>query len=164
MDLSFSQQWYYSSGSISLNKHIVSHSLIIEVSSSNTGWCVPMIGYNISGYLTVQTLGSNGIYATSFTSAILSLNQWTHVAMTYSTTNGIRLFVNGSLVNSNSHYLDYSASGNVSTITVGTCLQPMTCAVGQTKIVPFQFHGKIDEMKIFSRELSTSEVSQLAQA
>jgi hypothetical protein len=122
-----------------------------------------MIGFNTYGSLTIQTLGSNGIYATASIYTFLSLNQWIHVSMTYSTNNGIRLYVNGLLANSNSIFPDYSASRQISTITVGTCLQPMTCAVGQTQIVPSQFHGKIDEMKIYSRELSKSEVSQLAQ-
>jgi hypothetical protein len=120
-----------------------------------------MIGFNQNGSLTIQTLSSQGIYAVVSTFTALSLNSWTHVCMTYSLAYGIRLFVNGSLLNSNSTYTDYSASGEMCTITIGTGLQPNTCAVNQTKIAPFQFQGKIDELKIFSRELSTSEVYNL---
>ncbi len=84
--------------------------------------------------------------------------------MTYSTTNGIRMFVNGSLVSGNVTFNDYSASGMMNTITLGTCLQPNACAGNQTRIVLSEFRGKIDELKIFSRELSTSEVHQLMAA
>lgn len=85
--------------------------------------------------------------------------------MTYSLTDGIRLFINGLLVgnNNNDTLNSYVASGEMVTITVGTCLQPNTCAFNQTKIVLSQFRGKIDELKIFSRELSINEVFQLAQ-
>ncbi|CAF4165438.1 unnamed protein product, partial [Adineta steineri] len=52
----------------------------------------------------------------------------------------------------------------ISTITIGTCPSPDTCAVNTTTIVPSQFQGKIDELKIFARELSLSDIGQLAQA
>jgi hypothetical protein len=123
-----------------------------------------MIGFNSRGYLVVQTLSINGIYSAALTNGTLSLNQWTYISMTYSTTNGIRLFVNGSLVSENVTFNDYSASGDMSTITIGTCLQPNACASNQTRIMLSQFGGQIDELKIFSRELSTSEVYQLVVA
>ena len=120
-----------------------------------------MIGFNSGGSLVVQTLSRNGIYSAAFTNGTLSLNQWSYITMTYSTTNGIRLFVNGSLVSGNVTFNDYSASGMMSTITIGTCLQPNACAANETAIVSSQFQGEIDELKIFSRELSASEVYQL---
>jgi hypothetical protein len=121
-----------------------------------------MIGFNSTGYLTTQTLSSNGIFATSKTSGVLSLNTWTHVSMTYSTRNGIRLFVNGSLANSNNNtYHNYLASGEMCTIVIGTGLWPTACNINQTKIVPSQFRGMIDDLKIFSRELSQTEISQI---
>ncbi|CAF0949776.1 unnamed protein product [Adineta steineri] len=141
----------------------VNDGTILQVSSSN-GWCVPMIGFDISGRLTIQTMGSNGIYAASLTFDTLSLNQWTHVAMTYSTINGIQLFINGTFMVGNSTVTSYSASGQISTITIGTCLSPSTCAINTTTIIPSQFHGKIDELQIFARELSLSDIGQLAQA
>jgi hypothetical protein len=123
-----------------------------------------MIGFNSRGSIVAQTLSRNGIYSASLTNGTLSLNQWTFISMTYSTTNGIRLFVNGSLVSGNVTFNDYSASGNMSTITIGTCLQPNACASNQTRIVLSQFRGEIDELKIFSRELLASEVYQLMTA
>jgi hypothetical protein len=64
-------------------------------------------------------------------------------------------------VSENVTFNDYSASGMMSTITIGTCLLPNTCAANETAIVLSQFGGEIDELKIFSRELSTSEIYQL---
>jgi hypothetical protein len=56
----------------------------------------------------------------------------------------------------------YSASGERNRITIGTCIYPERCAAGITKIIPSQFLGKIDEMKVYSRELSTGELNTLA--
>ena len=82
--------------------------------------------------------------------------------MTYSTLNGIQLFVNGSFANENNKHRTYLATGSRHTIVVGICLSPSTCSYETTQIVPVQFRGKIDELKIFSRELSLSEIAQLA--
>ena len=122
-----------------------------------------MIGFDTSGRLSIQTLGNNGLYATSLIFGTVSLYNWTHVGMTYSIANGIQLFVNGSLANKNNTYRSYTASGQMNTLIIGSCVQWSACALNQTQIVPSQFRGKIDELKIFSRELSVNEVQQLAQ-
>ncbi|UJR19190.1 hypothetical protein I4U23_022320 [Adineta vaga] len=140
----------------------INNGTILQISFTNKQ-CVPTIGFDSSGRLTIQTLGTNGIYSSSFTSGIISLNQWTHIAMTYSELNGIQLFVNGSFSNGNNTNHIYSVKGSINTIVVGTCLSPSTCSYETTQIVPSQFRGKIDELKIFSRELSLSEIAQLAQ-
>jgi hypothetical protein len=122
-----------------------------------------MIGFDNTGYLTIQTWTNNGLYTITSTAMMLSLNVWSHVSMTYSLTDGIRLFINGLLVSNNNNHTfnDYAASGEMVTITIGTCLQANTCIFDQTKIVLSQFRGKIDELKVFSRELSRSEIYQL---
>ena len=125
--------------------------------------CVPTIGFDSSGRLTIQTLGANVIYSSSITSGIIPLNQWTHIAMTYSILNGIQLFVNGSFSNGNNTHHIYSNRGSINTIVIGTCLPPSACLNEITQIVPLQFRGKIDELKIFSRELALSEIARLAQ-
>ena len=83
--------------------------------------------------------------------------------MTYSTLNGIQLFVNGSFANENNKHRTYLATGSRHTIIVGTCLSLSSWSYAKTKIAPSQFRGKIDELKIFSRELSFTEIAQLAQ-
>ncbi|CAF1307624.1 unnamed protein product [Adineta steineri] len=134
---------------------------ILQVSSPS-GWCVPMIGFDTMGYLTVQTLGESGFYSTSFNNETLPLNVWSHIGMTYSISNGIRLFVNGSLVNKNNLLFDYLASDEMTTITIGTCLQSNQCSINATTIVLSQFQGQIDELKIFARELTNYEIHVLA--
>jgi hypothetical protein len=120
-----------------------------------------MIGFNSKGYLTIQTIGQSGVYTSSWISQILLSNQWIHVSMTYSIINGIQLFVNGSLVNSNNNFNDYLASGQMNSIILGSSSQTNACTINQTNIVSSQFRGKIDELKIFSRELSNEDIIQL---
>ena len=83
--------------------------------------------------------------------------------MTYSATNGVQLFVNGSPFKNTEIINNNKVSGGRYTITIGTYLQPNTCTVSQTQIIPSQFSGKIDELKIFSREISSHEISTLAE-
>ena len=82
--------------------------------------------------------------------------------MTYSNTNGVRLYVNGTMMNSGSLNRAYAASSKINAITIGTCLNPGTCAPATTQIVSSQFHGKIDELRVYSRELSSSEILSMA--
>jgi hypothetical protein len=56
----------------------------------------------------------------------------------------------------------YAASDEINAITIGTCLNPGVCAAGVTRIVPSQFHGKIDDFRVYSRALSSSEILSMA--
>ena len=140
---------------------MIVHSLIIQVSFPN-GWCMPMIGFSNTGLLTIQTLGNNGIYAASMTHTILLSNTWIHLCMTYSTDNGIQLFINGVLATSTKVSTDYLGNNEFCTIVLGTGSQPNICAVNQTAIDLSQFRGRIDELRIYSRELFDKEIYQLA--
>ena len=76
----------------------------------------------------------------------LALNQWTHLATTYD--GGVlRLYVNGTLVSSN------SIGGSI--ITSGSALQ-----IGGNSVWGEFFAGTIDEVRLHSRALSASEIQQ----
>ena len=121
---------------------------------------MPMIGFNATGYLTGQTLGLAGVYAVSANTSI-PVQLWSHVSLTYSVSRGIRLFINGRLVSDNSTYSDYFASGQMCTITLGTFLPSIPHAIVNGNIVLGQYSGKIDELKIFARELTANEIIEL---
>ncbi|CAF1533832.1 unnamed protein product [Adineta ricciae] len=135
---------------------------ILQVSS--TSWCIPMIGYDSFGHLTIQTKGLSGIYSITYTSGTILLNQWTNIILTYSNTNGLQLFLNGLFINGYNSDYSYSASNNsLNTIILGNSITLNNCSSSMTQIVPSQFQGKIDEFKIFSRELSLDDITELAQ-
>ena len=78
------------------------------------------------------------------TGALLTLNTWTHVAMTY---NGsiIRLYVNGTQVATRSASGSITTSGNALTI-------------GGSSTFARWFAGTIDEVRFYNRALSQSEI------
>ena len=121
-----------------------------------------MIGFDSASRLIVQTLGMNDVYSTSSMNGTVPLGRWNHISMTYSTLNGIQLFVNGSLASFNRVSTDYLGGNGFCTITLGDDALSNSCIVNHTVIVPGQFRGKIDELKIFSRELSSTEIYQLS--
>lgn len=89
----------------------------------------------------------------------LQLGVWTHIVSSYSLVNGLRLWVNGIFIGS-SPLFTYAASGMANWITVGTTFSAaLSCASGN--VSAGQFYGMIDELRIYSRELTASEVSQL---
>ncbi|CAF4225714.1 unnamed protein product [Adineta steineri] len=88
---------------------------------------------------------------------ILSTSVWVHVAITFSQTHGLRLYVNGSLIGSTGG-IAYAASGSSNTVMLGSSRGVRSCA---KSITPGTFYGYLDEFRVYSRELSATEVSAL---
>lgn len=117
-------------------------------------WCI--------GFITMQNNGQ--IMLNSWNGASvpvggpnLVLNVWTHIGYTYSTTNGIRLYVNGTQFATSGSFT-MSASGTSLILTLGSNLGLNGCS-------PYyggSFNGGIDEFYIFSRELTAAQMLALA--
>ena len=132
---------------------------LFHLSSSATGsgsWCLPMIGFTSNGSLLVQTW--TGI--TNFIMGpILPINSWTHIILTYSSTNGVRLYLNGGLYSS--IVVNTFASSSLS-----MCILLASSGLGtncQTSLLSMgPYSGSIDEFYVYSRELNDFEVCPLA--
>jgi hypothetical protein len=94
------------------------------------------------------------------TGPVLAVGGWTHLVTSYSATNGVRLWINGTLIGSTGTF-SYSPSTVPNTITLGSSLlgQPY-CAYGS--IVKGQFYGMMDELRVYARELNASDIYTLA--
>ena len=79
----------------------------------------------------------------------LSANTWYHIVTTFDTTNGMVLYINGSSEGTNSY------TGNVSSHSSDYSLMYRADNGGQ------RTKGKIDQVRIFTKALSSSEVSTL---
>ena len=90
---------------------------------------------------------------------VVLANSWTHVVTTYSFVNGLRLYVNGSLSISSSSFSSQS-SGTTNHIIVGSPRIGLPC--GLSSEVNGQYSGAVDELRVFSRELSPTDVFILA--
>ena len=86
------------------------------------------------------TFSSSTVYGT----APLPVNTWSHIALTYDKVT-LRLYVNGTQVGS------LAASANIA-----TSANPLQ--IGGDSIYGQYFNGRIDEVRIYNRALSASEV------
>lgn len=149
---------------------------IIHLSTLSTGLgtaCFDLLGLTTGGYLVAQlytTYPCCGIYSTTAViGPLLQTNTWIHLAVSYSSANGLRIFVNGSL---NTFTAQTSA---LSSFPFGITTVPLYITVGNsspsgasvascisTLVSSGPFQGTIDDIHIYSRELSITEVCALA--
>ena len=130
-------------------------------SASNGGqWCLPFLGFTSSNRVAAQTRSANG--TVSVTGPLLSAHTWVHLAQTYSPGNGLSLYVNGSLSNRSMPF-DSVSSGTPLTLTVGNSLvDGNRTACSNINIETGQFYGSIDDVHVFSRELTANDVKYLS--
>lgn len=112
-----------------------------------------IVNYGAGGYW--LSVGSNGIpylYITSNTAvnavSVIPLNQWRHIVATYDGSTG-KIYINGSLNNSQTW------TGAISSYA-------LNCFIGSNKAVAGRyFQGSLDDVRIYNRALSSSEVQSL---
>ena len=120
-----------------------------------------MLGFSSSGVLYAQS--------TNYTSTVITLggptvplNNWTYVTITYSSTNGLRLYINSLLVNSTTTAFTFISSGSPNTITLGNGLSGANSTrCPQGSIASAQYQGYIDSFSLYSRELNATDISTL---
>ncbi|CAF2488976.1 unnamed protein product [Rotaria sp. Silwood2] len=141
-----------------------SHVIVIIIfsvffySTTGVGWRLPILGLSSS----YQIIGQNwnGGSAVPVVGPVSPLGVWIHVATSYDSTNGIRLWLNGTLIGSTGSF-SYSPSSAPNTVTLGNSLsRQSSCVTGS--ISKGQFYEKMDELRIYSRELTATEVDALA--
>jgi hypothetical protein len=120
----------------------------------DAGWCVGFLTTTSSGNI-MANLWNGGPVAAS--GPILPLNSWNHIGYTYSSTDGIRLYVNGTLY-STSGVFTYAASGALAQIVLAGDLGLNGCSPGYGG----SFTGAVDEFYIYSRELTAAQILALA--
>ena len=145
--------------SIWINPTIIQQSTIIHMSSypNGTGWSLPMIGMNNVGQITaISWNGSNSFPAAG---PVVPANSWTHVVSTYSVSYGLRLYVNGSLSNASLPF-SYQGSWQPNNLIVGTSHAFVNNSWWPQMFG--QYSGAVDELQVYSRELTAVEINGLA--
>jgi hypothetical protein len=129
----------------------------ISGAGSNNASCIPIMGFTSSGQISINSWNNSNV---PITGSVVSLDIWTHVAATYSSTNGERLYVNGALIGSSGAYT-FAATGVPMTITLGSSLAGTGyCVTGSIQMG--QYYGSCDEFYVYARELAAWEVQALA--
>ena len=136
----------------------IQKSTVIHMSATpdGTGWRLPIIGLSSTNQLVTASWDGVGVQVTG---PVILANSWTHVVSTYSLTNGLRLYANGSLCNASS---PFSFSGNEvrNYLFVGSSRAAGVAAWGLD--VTGQYSGAVDELRVYSRELTGCEINALA--
>ena len=89
----------------------------------------------------------------------LPINVWTHITITYSSRNGLILYINGTFYGTTGE-MSYRASEETSILTLGNSLDGSACYRGS--ITSDAYVGDIDEFRVYSRELNAMDVDELA--
>ncbi|CAF4264091.1 unnamed protein product [Adineta steineri] len=133
----------------------------ISTNSSGIGFCAPFIGFASNGSLIVQIMTNTSYVAVSYSS--LSLTDFTLIVQTWSSTNGLRLYINSALVGSIAAATYRTASTWVNYVTLGGCLNGcVSCStVPGNQVLPGAFEGAVDDFRVYSREVTASDVCNL---
>jgi hypothetical protein len=150
--------------SLWIKPQILSGTLVhLSTSSSGTGsTCFPLLGFASNGAIIAQVLTSNSTIVTA-TGPILpvSSSSWIPVVQTWSSSNGLKLYVNNTLVSSMSASTFLGSGITPNYVTLGNCLSG--CGVCSSGLVGVAgpFTGAIDDWRIYSRELTSNDVCTL---
>jgi hypothetical protein len=116
------------------------------------------LGFDSNGAIVAQVLETNNTIVTATGPILTVSSSWILIVQTWSSTNGLRLYVNNTLVSSvaAANFLGSGTTPNY--LTLGNCLSGCgVCSSGSVG-APGPFTGAIDEMHVYSRELTSSDV------
>ena len=120
---------------------------IIAQSDNASGWqfkTTPDTGVRTFGI----AIGTNGSHTQRYSKTVLSLGIWYHVAAVYNAAaQTLDIYVNGALDN----------GGLVGTIPASTTLAAVNATIGK-RSGGFYFNGLIDNLRVYNRALSASEI------
>ena len=133
----------------------------LSTSSSGTASCGSFLGFSSNGSLVAQVQTSTS-YAAVLYSALPPMS-FSHLVQTWSSTNGLRLYVNAVLVGSTLASTYVGTSTWINYLTVGDCLNGcVSCyAAAGNRISPGPFAGAIDDFRVYSREVTATDVCNL---
>jgi len=109
---------------------------------------------SVSGQLQLIRFNASGGVVANFSSgaSTISAGVWIHVAATFDTTNGSKLYINGVQVGSDNNLT--ANNDTASKIGIGTS--------GDPNVVSGPLNGSIDEAIMYSRALTAGEITTLA--
>ncbi len=126
---------------------------VVAKRSSTLGEGYSLNGINMSGYTDVSILDNNN-YTYSQSTSPVNTNQWYHVVgIVDRANNNISLYVDGILNLTNKY-------SNV----VGDISNDLPFYIGAKSVNENFFHGLIDDVRIYNRILSASEIQELYQS
>lgn len=125
---------------------------IVHISSnvSGSGWCIPFLSI-VNGNFTATSYDGNPESVASSTPA--TPNQWYNLVTSWDSTNGLRLFIDGTLVGSYAQTV-YAASGGPTYISLGLGNNSCSGNVGF-------LDGDVADARVYSRVLDASDIQNI---
>ena len=127
-----------------------------SASLDSTVWALPVFQIMATSQLISYSWNGGAI---SVTGPVVPTNSWTHAAVTYSLSSGLKLYVNGTLSDASASF-SYNASGTPMYLFVGSRISDMGWGL------PFnnsdQYCGAVDEFRVYSREITAGDIAALA--
>ena len=167
-EYSYFQSWNYHS--LTIDNQSYSYSLwiypnvikgtILHLSSDKTGsgrFSLPILSFSINGSLVAQTF--NGSIVSLYGPQIPVFN-WTHITLTWSSFNGLKLYINGDLYSQLSISTYQSLNVDRLFILLGTSGLCHHCQTSQLLIG--SYFGSIDEFYVYNRELTSNDICVLS--
>ena len=121
---------------------------------NGTGWCIGFLGLTSTGQIYSQLF--NGSTLPTIFGPVIPVGTWTHAVQTFSVSHGLSLYLNGTLFASVP--TNYLASGLPNTLTFGNPQAGFYCVSAYPNQ---QFYGSIDQIRLYSREITAIEIGQL---
>jgi hypothetical protein len=132
--------------------------------SNGTGSCFPLLGFGSGGHLVAQVLGPGATTFTSVTTGKPATGAWTHVAMTFTPSGTLTLYVGGvsvASVASTTRQVPAADAGAGSYLTFGADgSSGGTCNSGG--IGTGGFSGSLDDMEVYNVALTAAQIATLA--
>ena len=133
---------------------------ILHLSSDRSGvsnGCMAMLGFSSNGSIVAQ---SPSRMVMSVVGPQIPINNWTHIAQTWSSANGLRLCVNGDLYGWTPMPIFAFSGADSMCIFLGTSGFGSVCSTAE--IIPGSYAGAVDEFYVYNRELTLAEICPLA--
>jgi len=169
---SYFQTWGFTSLGISnkpfsitfwIKPQILSGTLIhLSTSSSGTGSaCFPLLGFTSNGSIVAQVLTNNATVVSAIGSELPVSLSWIPVVQTWSSSNGLKLYVKNTLVSSVAASTFLASGTTPNYLTLGNCLSGCSACLSGSIGKPGPFQGAIDDWRIYNRELTADDVCAL---
>ena len=142
--------------SLWINPTLIASCTIVQTAYSLSNYaCHNLLGFNSILGPTAQIVVQGWQWPTIY-GPFITLNTWMHLSVTYSLTNGLRLYVNGVYFGSTGAFY-FGYNGYITYFQLGYAYY---CS--SSSITNNGYQGSIDEVYVHSREITQSEVTALA--
>ena len=119
------------------------------------------MGFASNGAIVAQVLTSSATVVTATGPILPVSSMWIPVVETWSSTNGLKLYVNNTLVSTVTASTFLASGTTPNYVTLGNCLSGCGVCSNGSISAPGPFTGAIDDFRIYNRELTSNDVCTL---